>query len=751
MALDSTTTGNNVALIEDEGGFKIADLLENLIEYWKVALAVAVITFLIGLGMALSSVPIYRADALIQVESKKGSALSSLGQVGNALVAETSSIVGEIEILRSRNVISRALESQQNQTSIDVSNRVPVIGTWLSGWLPRGEDGLVAPLFGLNRYAWGGEELRFDEFRLPRALIGRPLQLLVGEGGRWQLRDAGGELIVAGTSGQEASAMDGQVLVRVEMLRAHPGTIFGITRNDTQVQAAYFAAGVSATESARGSSLIRLALEDVDPRRAARMVNAIADAYVQQNVERRSEEAEKSLTFLQSKLPELKRQVEGSENDMIAFRKREKSIDMSGEVQVMLQKSVALEKERVQAEFKRGELATRYADTHPTMKALERQIGQLRAEEGALNREVGALPSVQRDYLRLMRAVEVSNQLYVAMLNNAQQLQIAKAGTVGNVAIVDRAIVPVEPVRPNRPKMVSMGALLGLVLGVLAAQGMAMLTGRIRDPKKLEQETNLATYAILPRAAEQEDLDEQAPDKTGLIAAKFPTSPAVEALRSLRLALQFGLAESVRGKVVLITSALPGQGKSYVCANTAYLLAGSGKRVLLIDADVRRSSISRYFDVPRGVPGLTELLHGKMALESVLIAEVEPNVTLLPAGGRVRNPGELLASADLPGMIDKLAADYDYVLIDSPPLLPVMDAALLSKLADVTAFVVRQGQVSFSEVFEALEILARSGGKAHGLIFNGFVPSRVRYGYGRRYGYYRYGKKYGKSYGDYAE
>lgn len=749
MALDNHLQGNDPALIEDDDGIRLADLLENLIEYWKLAVAVAVLVFVMAIGYALFAVPIYTADALIQVEPKKGSALSgALGQVSAALVAETSPVPGEIEILRSRNVISRALEAQQSHTDIAVANRLPLIGRWLAERLPRGEDGLVAPWFGGEHFAWGGEELRFDELRIPRELIGQPLALVVGSGEQWQLRDEAGEVVVAGQNGQQASAREGQVLVRIAVLRARPGTVFNVVRNDAQVQAVQFAKKITAAESSRGSSLIRLAMEDRDPLRAATMVNAIADAYVQQNVERRSEEAEKSLAFLQSKLPELKRQVEASENEMITFRKREKSIDMTGEVQVMLQKSVELEKERVQAEFKRGELATRYADTHPTMKALERQIGQLRAEEAALNREAGALPSVQRDYLRLMRSVEVSNQLYVALLNNAQQLQVAKAGTVGNVAIVDRAIVPASPTRPNRPQVIAIGALLALILGFMAAQGMALVTGRIRDPKKLEQQTRLATFAILPHAAEQEELDHQDINKTGLIAALHPTSPVVEALRSLRLSLQFGLAESARGKVILVTSALPSQGKSYICANTAYLLAGSGKRVLLIDADVRRSSISRYFNVPRGGAGLTELLHGNIALEDVLQRDIEPNVTLLPAGGRTRNPGELLASANLPGLIDKLAEAYDYVLIDSPPLLPVMDAALLSKLADLTAFVVRQGQVSVSEVFEALEILARSGGRVNGLVFNGFVPSRVRYGYGRRYGYYSYGKKYGKSYGD---
>lgn len=224
MALDNTSYGNDPALIEDEGGIKPADLLENLIEYWKVAVAVAVLVFLIAIGVALFSLPIYTADALIRVEAKKGSALSSLGDVSNALVADTASIVGEIEILRSRNVVSRALESQGGLINVSVANRFPVLGKLLAERLPRGADGLVSPLFGLRGFAWGGEELRFDELRLPRDWIGQPLELVVGDGETWQLRQPSGELLVAGKNGQETSGREGQIFIRIASLRAHPGS-----------------------------------------------------------------------------------------------------------------------------------------------------------------------------------------------------------------------------------------------------------------------------------------------------------------------------------------------------------------------------------------------------------------------------------------------------------------------------------------------------------------------------------------------
>lgn len=741
MALDNKRhTHSDQALIHQEDSeISLSDILDNLIEYRTIFGAVAAACLAVALGYAVIATPVYTADALIQVEEKKGSALGALSSVADMLNVQNSPVLGEIEILRSRNVIGRAVEAQLAHTDIEVDNRFPVIGNWLSRKLTRGSDGLASPPLGLDGFAWGGEELQFSEFDVPDHLLGQALQLEIGAKNTWTLKDGDGAMLLSGTAGQQARSTNGRLRASIKTLRGHPGTVFTVTRFSLLSRIAQIEQQLSTAETKKQSSIIGLTFEDTDPQRAARMLNAVADAYLQLNVERRSEEAEKTLNFLKSKLPELKVQLEKSENALNSFRARENTIDVSGEIKVLLDKSVELEKTRVQAELQRSQQATSYQPDAPIMRALDSQIGNLKAEESRLSSAISNLPRVQQDYLRLVRDVEVNNQLYIALLNNAQQLQVAKAGTVGNVAIVDRAVTPEHPTKPKRTQIVAAGGLLGVLLGFLAAQGMALLTARVRDPKKLEQATRLSSYAILPLAQDQLEHEKGGEaNQPYVLAAERPGSPTVEALRSLRLALQFGLAETERGKVILVTSAVPGQGKSFISANLAYLLASSGKRTLLIDADVRRSSIGRYLPALGGT-GLTDVLLGKSTVEAALRPDVMPKLTLLSAGPSVRNPGELLASANLPQIIGDLAQGFDYVVIDSPPLLPVMDAALLAKLADVTAFVVRQGRVGIGEVKEAIDILAQAGEKVDGVVFNGFVASRVRYGYGTRYGYYRYG------------
>jgi tyrosine-protein kinase Etk/Wzc len=196
-----------------------------------------------------------------------------------------------------------------------------------------------------------------------------------------------------------------------------------------------------------------------------------------------------------------------------------------------------------------------------------------------------------------------------------------------------------------------------------------------------------------------------------------------------------------------MTSAVPSQGKSFLSANLAFLFAAMGKRVLLIEADVRRASLKRYIDFNSQDPGLSSILRENISLESAIMKSVYENLDFLPAGPRVKNPGDMLSTDAMQQLIHNCAEQYDYVVIDSPPLLPVHDARALATAADVTAFVVRQDMTSISEVREAIDICDKSGSKIDGLIFNGFIPSRIRYGYGYGYGY---GKGYKGKYRKYG-
>ncbi len=730
---------------EDEG-ISLADLVENLLHFWWVFVGVLVACVALATAYAIIAPPIYQADVLIEVEPQKGSALGALTDVEGLLAGGgRSGVAGEIEIIRSRAVVGRAVETSGADLEVKVLGRLPVVGEFLARRAKPGPDGLVPPLFPGPDFAWGGEELVFDEFIVPDELRGAAFTLVAGEAGQWSLLDESAVEILRGKVGERREAFKGAVRVRVTSLRARAGTRFGVKRHSVPSEVRDVVKALSVREASRQSNVIRATLEDTDPRRGAHVLNAIADAYVERNVGRRSEEAQKSLAFLREQLPQLKEQLEASERRLNQFRNAQQILDVTAEIRSLLERTVAIETQRAELELKRQELALRYEGAHPALRAVDSQLFALRGEAERTTRDVRGLPSREQEFLQLSRDVQVNTQLYVGLLNNAQQLEIARAGTVGNVAIVDRAVSAPRPLKPNKQLTVALGGFLGLVLGFLSAQVLAGIAGVVRDPRKLERETSLQILAIIPRSEEQRRNDELSSGHF-LVSEKHGLSPVAEALRSLRTAVLFALPEKPGGKTILVTSATPAQGKSFVSSNLAYLLASGGRRVLVIDADIRRRALREYFAIPDGVDGLTDVLRSRSTPERSVLAELHPNLWVLPAGPLVPNPGDLFFKPELPQLLEWASANYDYVVIDSAPLLLVSDAGEIAKYADKTLFVVRQNQSTTADVVETLNTLRRAGCSRPSIVFNSFAPSSLRYGY--RYGYgYGYGGRYGGRYG----
>jgi tyrosine-protein kinase Etk/Wzc len=732
----------------EDDGVSLVDLVENLLHFWWVFVGVFLACVALATAYAIVATPIYQSDVLIEVEPQKGSALGALTDVEGVLTSGRSGVAGEIEILRSRAVVGRAIEASGAELEIKVLGRIPVIGEFFARRSKPGPDGLVPPLFPGPDFAWGGEELVFDEFAVPDELRGAAFTLVAGEGGQWSLLDESDVEILRGKVGERREAFKGAVRVRLAGLRARPGTRFRVVVTSVTTKVRQVVRALTAREASRQSNVIRATLEDPDPKRAAQLLNAIADAYLERNVSRRSEEAQKSLAFLREQLPQLKEQLETSERRLNEFRNAQQILDVSAQIRSLLERTVAIETQRAELDLKRQELALRYESAHPALRAVDSQLFALRGESERATRDVRGLPSREQQFLQLSRDVQVNTQLYVSLLNNAQQLEIARAGTIGNVAIVDRAVPAIGPLKPNKRLTMALGGMVGLLLGFLSSQLIAAVAGVVRDPRKLERITGLPILAIIPRSVEQEQRDESHGGHF-LVAEKHGLSPTAESLRSLRTAVLFALSEKTGGKLILVTSATPAQGKSFVSSNLAFLLASGGRRVLVIDADIRRRALRAYIAIPEDAPGLTEILRSTATPEACVLADVHPSLSVMPAGSAVRNPGDIFTRPEMRRLLDWAVENYDYVVIDSAPLLLVSDAGEIAKHADQTLFVVRQNEATNAEVLETLSALRRAGCQDLSLVFNSYAASTLRYSY--RYGYgYGYGRRYGygSHYGD---
>ncbi|WP_269499604.1 polysaccharide biosynthesis tyrosine autokinase [Castellaniella sp. S9] len=728
--------------LADEDEISLGELLNVLAQRVWLILGVFVVVLVAGVAYALLARPVYQADALIQVEDQKGSALSGLSQLSEFIGMQQSSVAGELEILRSREVLMKAIRATQGNVEVEVDSRFPLIGGWFARRHERESRGLAEPLWGLDGYAWGGERLVFAELDLPRRQWGEAFVLEATDAGYVLLDDDGQEL-AAGVVGERVQfQIAGEdASVAVKDLAGRPGTRFEVVEKSPIQAVEDLRKALSVSEAGKQSNIIRMSFKNHDVAFATEMVNAIARAYLAQNVERRSAEARSSLKFLEQQLPELKRNVDAAEDALSQYRSRSSTIAVDKEAEGLLQQAIKLENSRLELRLKRDELLQRFKPEHPEVKALGNQLAAVDKAIADLDKTINRLPKAQRELLPFERDARVNTALYISLLNNAQELRVAEAGTIGNVRIIDYAVRNDKPVEPRRMLVVAIAAALGAMLGLLMAFLAHFMRPAIQRSEQIEQATGLSTYVTVPESDGRGGVKRGGrPGRRrralrGLLAVTHPEDPAVEALRSLRTGLTFAMM-GAPGKVVAITGATSGVGKSFVASNFAVLLAGAGQRVALLDTDMRRPRLHESFGYDRKTPGLSSVLAGTAPLEDLLRTGPVEGLSVLPAGVVPPNPGELLLSPRFAELLDALGRTHDLIVLDTSPILPVADVLAVMRHASAAFIVARAEYSTVGEVRDALAKLRHSGvgDPVKGAIFNGVRGGRI--GYGASYKYY---------------
>jgi len=722
----------------DDDFINLGEIIATLLEYKWLILGVSTLAVAIGVFVALVSTPVYRSDALLQVEDKSGAkgGIAALRDVESVL-GDNTSVAAELEILRSRMILGRVVE-RLNLTVVARPDYAPIIG---SAYARRAgnADEPAAPLLGLSGYAWGGERISLQSLEVPADLVGRPLTLIALEGNRFRLVDEDDIVIAEGPVGEPVNA-DRASLFVAELL-ARPGTRFNVVRRSEASAIADLREAMEVRERARQSNVIEAAFTGPDSTQAAAILNEVLNAYVRQNVEYRSAEAESTLKFLEVQLPELKNQLDTAEAAYNSYRQTRGSIDLTMETQSMLTSVVKVDQDIVILQQKRDELRQRFTAEHPQVQAVDSQIARLRALRGTLDKDVSRLPSTQQTALRLHRDVEVSTALYTNLLNSTQQLRVARAGTVGDVRVIDDAVTAELPIAPRKALIV----LLSGVLGGLASLGLVWAIRALRvvveDPETIERELALPVYATVPESKAEEEIDRRIKRGKGmsegeLLAVTHPDDSAVESLRSLRTTLHFALLGADRGSV-LITGAAPGVGKSFISKNLAAVLAQSGKRVIIVDADLRKGHIHKEFGLNRA-GGVSDYVSGNAPLEVLLRPTAVPGLTVVTTGQIPPNPSELLMHQRFATLLQTLEALCDVLIVDAPPVLAVSDAAIIGRLTGATLMVARAGRHPIGELEQAVKRLGQGGVSVKGFVFNGLDLSRQRHRFGYQGYHYQY-------------
>ncbi|VVO89685.1 Tyrosine-protein kinase etk [Pseudomonas fluorescens] len=725
---------------DDDDEIDLLAILGTLIDGKWIIIGITALFCAIGVAVALLSTPIYQANALVQVEQKKGgmAALGGMGEMGE-MFSGTSPAVTEIELLKSRAVLGKAVENLKLDTIIQ-PNYFPLIGHFLSRrFQTTSPNEQATPLLGLNSYTWGGEKLDIFQLEVPNAFLGKALTLRAEGNGAFTLLNDHDEVLMNGQVGDKLE--QNGFRLQVATLNANAGALFRVVKQRRLNSILRYQEDVLAAERGKESGIVALALESEDPALAKKVLDEITRLYVLQNVQRNSAEAAQSLEFLRTQLPDVRKQLEKAEGQLNTYQTSARSVDITIETKAVLDQIVALETLISELKLKQAEMEHRFTREHPAYQALMTQMGQLDQQKRALEKKVKNLPETQQELLRLARDMQVTTEIYTQLLNKTQELDIVRAGTVGNVRIIDSAEANIDkPVEPKKPLIVLIATLLGGLIAVAYVLVRKALNRGIENPEAIEQ-LGIPVYASIPLSKGQSLIESNAKgnDRTGtgsfLLAVNNPADLAVESLRSLRTSLHFATLEA-KNNILMISGPSPAVGKSFVSCNLAAIIAQTGQKVLLVDADMRKGYLNKLFrlDVNNG---LSDLLAGKIDLSIAIHATEVENLHVITRGQIPPNPSELLMHSNFTQFLENVSSQYDLVIIDTPPILAVTDAALVGRQAGTSLIVTRFGVNAAKEILVTKRRFEQNGIVVKGAIFNAVERKASAYGYGN-YSYYQY-------------
>lgn len=675
----------------------------------------------IGIGYALLATPIYKADALIQIEPKSSGMPALGGDMAEMFGGAESSATTEIEIIKSRMVLGDTVD-KLNLITVATPIYTPVFGK------------------GLARLLGDSHQIEVSRFIVPVNTLSNNNVLTItnSELGEYSLASSEGRELLIGKVGTLATN-NGYSLFVTQLIGAD-GATFSINNISRLNAIQSLQQALSIAEQGKQTGILQLSIAGENRAKIKNILNDISQTYFLQNVARNSAEAENSLVFLKQHLPKIKQQLTLAEDKLNRYRQENESVDLGLEAKTTLDTMVTLEAQLNQLTFKESDISQLYTKEHPAYIALLDKRKTLMKEKMRLNKRIEKLPRTQRAVLRLTRDVEVNQQIYVQLLNKVQELSIVKASTVGNVRILDNAQAYSQAVKPKKSLIVILATLLGCMLSVAIVLLRAALHRGVENPDEIEA-LGLPVYASIPLSPLQSDLDKKyklkkqhTVDETLLTIAN-PADLSIEALRSLRTSLHFAMMEA-RNNIVMISGPSPSIGKSFVTANMAAVMAKGGQRVLIIDADMRKGQMERQMCVD-SKPGLADYLSGQQTLEQVIKSPGVENLDFIARGSVPPNPSELLIHPRLKALLDWASENYDLVLVDTPPILAVTDPAIVGAHAGTTMIVARFGLNPVKEIEVTKNRFAQNGIEVKGCILNA-VERKASSTYGGNYGYYNY-------------
>lgn len=702
---------NNENLQQKEQEISIQDIIKIIKKDWKRISIITFSTFVLGFIYLLVSTPIYQVDALLKIESDSGSNFQLLGEASD-IFGKDVSVMAEVELLKSRMILEKVVDSLDLDLNIK-AHYFPMFGKAIA----RRTEQLKTLNVTIFDSPIGQYTVNFKDLKNFEVSDKDDVVVLKGEVGK---------LLKSKYDGNKYSIfIEGYENVK-------PNDEFTISKFSKLNAIARIQNSLSAMEKGKYTDILSLSYKATNPHDATKILNTIISFYEDQSIKRKQKELSRSLDFLENQLPELLEKTDEAEKKLNNFFVDNGIIDPGQETSLALKIGGDIDEKIMELKQKKEQMHTLYKDSHPNVIALQAQLKKLTNLKAHVERKSKQHPELQRKLLSLSRDLQITTELYTDLLKRIQQIEVLKAGTFGNVEIIDLAQPVFIPIKPKKAIVLAISLLLGLFISLGISLIDKILNQGVEDPSIVEKKLGLNIYATIPESKKQKALDLNAANKvegTHLLT-DFDTNDLVtESFRSLRTAFYFGVINS-RNNVTVLTGPSPGIGKSFVSSNFANILAQGDKKVLLIDGDMRRGRIHECLGVKRE-NGLSEILSGQKEYNECWHHNILENLDFISTGAIPPNPAELLLRDEFKQLIEYANKNYDFVLIDAPPILAVTDAAIIGKLAANTLMILRHGKHSLSEIELCHKRLELSNANVSGIIFN-----RVQINSGFKYNNY---------------
>ncbi|EPQ7201673.1 TPA: polysaccharide biosynthesis tyrosine autokinase [Providencia stuartii] len=653
--------------------------------------------FFIVIGAAYSffATPIYQANATLQYD--KASQVSLVDQMSEMmpLSSSNSQVDSEIEVIKSRMVLGK--------TVADLNLDIQIVP---AGFFDR---------------LWGDKaSVAISLYSLPEHLIGEPaIVTYLGEN-RYALHID--NQTVEGTVG-ELLKQD-EISLLISSIHAEVGQEFILSKNSRYSTIESLRSTLNIAEVGKNTGIISMEIKGTNKSKNIQILDSVIQNYVDQNTERKKEVTNNTLLFLDEYLPKVKTKLDNYENQLNAFRKKNESIDLSLEAKSALDSALQVEDKLNELTFKEVEIQQLYTRNHPAYQSLLDKRQKLLREKEKISKNIQKLPNTQQQIVRLTRDVESEQAIYNQLVAKQQELSVLNSGITADVRIIDSAESQPSAVAPKKSLILVLATILGFIVGCAYVIAREFFNNKIKGTEDIDA-LGVNVYATIPFSTHEKKLI--AAGNKRPLALENPADTAVEAIRSLRTSVYFSVMNQ-GNNLVMISSASPGVGKSFVTSNMAVVLANAGKKVLLIDTDLRKGRIHKAFGLSNKA-GLSEYLAQQDITQPAIHRGVIENLDVICRGKNVTHSSELLMGERFKHLLDTVKGQYDIVVIDTAPILAITDSAIIGKYVGTSLLIAYYGVNTVKDIELSLKRFKQNDIEITGVILNGIDAKSDDYNY----------------------